>query len=367
MIRCDHASHSTSQSGNENLRKIISQFENELKSDLAKDSINGSISACIVKENKVIWSRAFGYADAENKILADTLTIYRAGSISKSFTAFLMMQLFEEKIIMLNDPVELYFPEIKRLKGYSNSTKITFQQLASHTSGLSTEPGLENAKSGPIGDWEHKVTASIPTTSFESQPGTRFSYSNIGYAILGLTLSRATGKPFMELVRGKIFVPLKMNNTFYKVPDKFKTKLAVGMARGPSKIIDTDLPKKDHEGRGYAVPNGGIYTTSNDLAKFMICNLGYSTILNNESLAEMQVEKDPARNKYGLGFMVFHTDQINIIGHNGFIAGYEAEFAFEKESKFGVILMRNYNDGATDLDKASFILLSKLRQLKSTR
>jgi len=58
------------------------------------------------------------------------------------------------------------------------------------------------------------------------------------------------------------------------------------------------------------------------------------------------------------------TNQLNIVGHNGQVLGYTSQFAFEKESKFGVILMRNYTRGATDLDKASFLLLNKLRQLK---
>jgi CubicO group peptidase (beta-lactamase class C family) len=363
-IRSDKVIHSDMQLAIGDLTKIISQFENELKRDLTKDSIDGSISAAIVSGNKIIWSKAFGYADRDHKILADTTTIYRAGSISKSFTAFLMMQLIEEGLLKLSDPVELYFPEIKKITGYSDSTKITFLQLASHTSGLSREPQMENANSGPIDDWEKKLVASIPTTYFESTPGTKYSYSNIGYGILGLALSRATGKPFMQLIQNKIFDPLKMKRSFYVIPDEFKTNLAIGMDGGPFEIIDTESPKTEHHGRGYKVPNGGIYSTPNDLAKFMISNLGYLPLLKTESLEIMQTETGPEPNKYGLGFFIFRNDQINIIGHNGHLLGYTSQFAFEKESKFGIILMRNYTWGATDLDKASFNLLNKLKQLK---
>jgi CubicO group peptidase (beta-lactamase class C family) len=353
-----------SQLATDDLQTIISQFESDLKNDLTKDSIDGSISAAIIRKNKIIWSKAFGYADRANRILADTSTIYRAGSISKSFTAFLMMQLVEDRIIKLTDPVELYFPEIRKLIGYSDSTRITFLQLASHTSGLSREPQLNKANEGPIDDWEKKLVASIPTTHFESEPGTKFSYSNIGYGILGLALSRAAGKPFMQLIQERIFVPLKMKRSFYIIPDEFTAKLAVGMEGGPSDTIDIESPKAEHKGRGYKVPNGGIYSTPNDLAKFMISNLGFNSILERESLEMMQSEKGPEPNKYGLGLMVFHNDQVSIVGHNGQVLGYTSQFAFEKESKFGVILMRNYTVGATDLDKASFILLSKLRQLE---
>ena len=355
---------SDSPSMNSDLEAIIREFENDLKSDLAKDSIDGSISAAIVHEDKIVWSKAFGYADRVNKILADTTTIYRAGSISKSFTAFLMMELVDEGIIKLTDPVELYFPEIKKLLGYSDSTKITFLQLASHTSGLSREPQLQNANKGRILDWEEKLVASIPTTHFIGSPGTKYNYSNIGFGLLGLALSSATGKPFMQLVQERIFVPLKMHRSFYVVPGALTEDLAVGMEGGPGEILDFESPKVEHQGRGYKVPNGGIYSTPNDLAKFMISNLGHNSILKSESLETMQTEKGPEPNKYGLGFMIFRNEEINMVGHNGQVRGYTAQFAFERESKFGVILMRNYTSGATDLDKASCILLSKLKQLE---
>jgi CubicO group peptidase (beta-lactamase class C family) len=362
-IGCDKVIKSDNHLVTDDLETIISQFEEELKGDLAKDNIGGSISAAIVSQNKVIWSKAFGYSDKTNEIEADTTTIYRAASISKSFTAFLMMQLAEEGVISLNDPVDRYVPELKTLLGYSDSTQFTLLQLASHTAGLSREPQLKDAATGPIGEWEQKLVASIPTTYFIGKPGERFSYSNIGFGILGLALSRASGKPFMDLVQEKIFVPLKMNNSFYVIPEGLISKLAVGIEGGPAESIDMESPKAEHNGRGYKIPNGGIYSTPNDLAKFMITNLAFNPVLKKESLEMMQNEKAPSNN-YGLGFMIFHNDKVNIIGHNGRVLGYMSQFAFEKNSGFGVILMRNYTSGATDLDKSSFILLNKLRELK---
>ncbi len=242
--------------------------------------------------------------------------------------------------------------------------KITFLQLASHTAGLCREPQLENADSGSINFWEQKILASIPTTYFINKPGTKYGYSNIGFGILGLALSRAADKPFMQMVQEKIFIPLKMNQSFYVIPDDSNERLAVGMEGGPSGTIDLGSPNAQHLGRGYKVPNGGIYSTPNDLAKFMINNLGYSHDVSQESLELMQTDQCPEPNKYGIGFMVFNNDQVSIVGHNGKVSGYTAQFAFEKKSKYGVILMRNYAWGATDLDKVSFILLSKLTQLK---
>src|SRR5688500_20027211 len=125
----------SSNSKADNFESIVGEFERQLQKDLKDDGLEGSISAAIIKGDKIVWSKAFGYADKERKILDDTGTIYRTGSISKSFTAFLMMQLVEEGLIKLDDPIELYLPEIKKLKGYSDSTRITFHQLSSHTSG----------------------------------------------------------------------------------------------------------------------------------------------------------------------------------------------------------------------------------------
>ena len=149
--------------------------------------------------DEIIWSKAYGTSNIDNKIMADSITIYRTGSISKSFTAFLMMQLVQEGTIELDEQIEKYLPEISELNGYSASTKITFLQLASHTSGLIREPYLENAASGPIEEWESKVLQSIPKTSFQSKLGEKFSYSNIGFGILGLTLSRAAEKSSYKL------------------------------------------------------------------------------------------------------------------------------------------------------------------------
>ncbi|MEO7988535.1 MAG: serine hydrolase domain-containing protein [Chryseolinea sp.] len=347
-----------------NFELIVSDFEKQLQRDLKDDNIGGSISVAIIKEDKIVWSKALGWSDQENKILADTSTIYRTGSISKSFTAFLMMQLVEEGLIKVNDPIELYLPEIRELKGYSDSTKITFLQLSTHMSGLIREPELEGAASGPIENWESKIIQSIPKTSFENRPGEQFNYSNIGYGILGLSLSRAAKRPFVELVKDKIFIPLKMNNSYFQIPNDKTARFAKGMDGGPFGEIDVETPRIEHAGRGYKVPNGGIYSTPNDLAKFMISNMGYRALLKPETLNLMQTGKSSAGDSYGLGFFISGGNGITIIEHSGSVSGYTAQLAFDRDSKYGVVIMRNYNWGTTDLSLRSHILLRDLNKLK---
>lgn len=363
LISLAFACSQSRSSETDSVESIVDKFQLQLQKDLEEDAIEGSISAAIIKEDKIIWSKAFGFSDREHKTLADTSTLYRTGSITKSFTAFLMMQLAEDGLIKLSDPIELYLPEIKKLIGYSDATKITFLQLSTHTSGLIREPELKGADAGPIEDWEDKIIQSIPKTSFENSPDQKFSYSNIGYGILGLTLSRAAKRPFMELVKEKIFIPLKMNNSYFKITADKTTRLAEGMNGGPGKKLDLETPKNEHSGRGYKVPNGGIYSTPNDLAKFVTANMGYTNLLKPASLEFMQTVK--SSDNYGVGFFIDDNNQLTILDHGGAVAGYTAQLAFEKTSKYGVILMRNYNWGATDLFKRSRILLSDLKKLET--
>ena len=199
---------------------VIAEFGNQLNSDLKKDDIHGCISAAIIKNGKVIWAGAFGYATPNKDIVADSNTIYRIGSITKTFTAVILMQLVEERKVKLDDPVEKYLPEIKSLKGYSDKTIITLRQLASHTSGLERGPDKPGANRGPVDQWETKLLSCIPYTSFNSSPGISFHYSNVGYALLGLALERASGVSYIQMVQQRIFIPLHMDNTFFSVPEK---------------------------------------------------------------------------------------------------------------------------------------------------
>ncbi len=346
-------------------KEIIQELEKVITESLPKDR---SISGAILKGDQLIWSKAYGVSKVlTHATMADTATIYRIGSISKPFTAFLMMLLVQDSIIHLSDPVELYVPEVKKLKGYSDHTKITFQQLATHTSGLTREPGLPDAASGPIQQWESKILQSIPTTSFESNPGEKFSYSNIGYGILGLALSRAAQKPFIELIQKRLFEPLHMNSSYFIVPNEKLSDLSAGIQELSGGRTDTETPLSEHAGRGYKVPNGGIYSTPNDLAKFMSCIRGASpNLLTTENLALIQNKMIGIgeQNFYGIGFFINQEKGLTIVNHGGAVAGYTANCAFAKENNYGIILMRNYAEGKPDIYELPFELLGALNKIK---
>lgn len=336
----------------------IAAFDAEVAAAVAEDAA-GCVTVVVFVGDELIWAKGYGWADMENRIAATPETIGRIGSISKSFTAVLMMQLIERGVFGLDEPVVDGFPEFDSLAGSSaDAVSVTFRMLASHTAGLIREPELQGAASGPIYGWEDKILESIPNTRFQTAPGTEYSYSNIGYGILGLASSRVAGVPFMDLVTDLIFSPLGMSSsTFIVSMPQMAERLSVGYSRRRIRDHETgavigseisaEQATREHFGRGYKVPNGGIYSTVLDLAKFAAAMMGESpvAILADESRAEMLEPQAPAAG-YGLGFMIrTRDDAITTVGHGGSVAGYNAGLSFELDSKIGVAMLRttSYN------------------------
>ena len=347
---------------------VIDAFSRQIASDVAADGIGG-ITAAVFKGDQVLWAQGFGWADPANRVPAGVRTIYRTGSISKSVTAILMADLVEEGTVALDDAVVDHLPEAAGFGDPPDGmAPITFRQLASHTAGLIREPELEGAAAGPIEDWGYKILASIPHTRFYTMPGTRYQYSNIGYGVLGYALQRAAGTSFMDLVEDRLFEPLGMRSSTFIVGPELWRRVAVGFANGADGAVDADFPAREHEGRGYKVPNGGVYATVGDLATFAAAVMGMTEhqLLEPATRREVmtvQTPEDPDAG-YGLGFSIrpvaLESGAVRFVGHGGSVAGYNMYLVFEPESGYGVALGRNYNRGATNLGEAGNGLLEAL-------
>lgn len=321
----------------------IARFDAEVARGVADDAA-GCVSVAVFIGNEVVWAKGYGWADIENRIACTADTIGRTGSISKSFTAVAMVQLVERGIFDLDDAVVDVFPELAGLADPPvDIEQVTFRRLASHTAGLIREPELEGAAAGSIYRWEEKILESIPNTSFRTAPGTEYSYSNIGFGMLGLASSRAVDVPFMDLVTEQIFKPLGMtSSTFIVNEPALAERLSVGYARNRADgRVGATQATREHFGRGYKVPNGGIYSTVGDLAKFAAAMMGESPvqILSAASRAEIFTPQAPA-DGYGLGFSVREADGMKIVGHGGSVAGYNANLSFELGSGVGVSMLR---------------------------
>lgn len=347
----------------ENRGRILARFAGTLEEQVGSDGVGG-ISAGVAVGRDLVWSQGFGWADVERSVPAGVNTIYRVGSISKSVTGVVLLQMVERGQVALDDPVVAVLPELSGLRPRQEGwAPITFRHLANHTAGLAQEPALEGAASGPLEQWEDKLLASIPTTPFETRPGERYAYSNIGFGILGYSLSRAARVPFMELVAGSVLRPLDMTSSGFVVTPEMSEDLAVGYQNRADGHVDRETPAREHVGRGYKVPNGGIYSTVGDLVRFMAGLSGKSSaqVLGAEARRLIGVDQTPANDGYSLGFRVWDgPNGSRLIGHSGSVAGYTAFMAFEPESGLGVVLLRNYNQGATDLGATALALLREM-------
>jgi CubicO group peptidase (beta-lactamase class C family) len=338
--------------------QAIARFEKELKTDVANDAMDGSISAVIIKNDKVIWAKAFGYANRDTKKPADTLTTYRIASITKTFTATLLMLLVEDKLVSLDDPAEKYVPEVTGIVGYGEDTKFTLRQLASNTSGLKRWSGMYSANIGPVSGWDKKTLIALSQVQFETKPGKQWLYSDVGFIILGLALQRAAGKPYMQMIKERITDPLHMTHTFYAPDAASLPDVAQGLYN-LNGAVDTRIPQAQLEGLGYGVPNGGLFSTPSDLAKLVSTFITKSGLLNKESIRQMQLIPKGGKD-YGLGVGLDPRSNVNFVGHGGLIPGYSSHYLFDNDSKYGVILMRNYNVGFTNLMETATRLLEEI-------
>ncbi len=328
-------------------QSAIAAFDAAVAAEVAEDA-GGVVSVAVFRGDEVVWAKGWGWADIENLEAGTAETIGRTGSISKTFTAMVLMGLVERGVVELDGSVAEHLPEIMDLRDPPvDPATITFRQLASHTAGLQREPDLDGAATGPIHGWESKILASIPTTGFLTAPGTEYAYSNIGYGMLGLALQRAAGTDFMELTRSLISAPLGLDDTFFILEDPDHiTRMSVGYSRSGDGTVSATRATREHFGRGYKVPNGGVYSTVLDLARFASGMMGTSNvqILSAESRAEIVSPQAPAQG-YGIGLQVSDRDGLRTVGHGGSVAGYNASLAFDPASGWGVAMLRttSYN------------------------
>lgn len=350
------------------LRPHFGEVDGVAAAELARRPV-GSVTAGIVSGKELVWSKSYGQADMEKNVAADTDTIYRIGSITKMFTALMLEQLVEAGKVRLSDPVEKYFPEIHLVQDrFPNAAPVTLIELATHTAGLSREP--DNAATyvtGAVRDWEKTLIAALPHTHYILEPGTQYSYSNIGFAILGAGLERAAGESYLEYVPKHIFQPLGMTHSTLEWSSQLAAHLSKGYVAGPSGPVDSTTAQREHEtGRGYKVPNGAIYTTLGDLAHFasFLMGQGPETVLRLANLEKFQLQTIvPAdlelTHGYGIGFETERRPGYVAFGHGGSVAGYSAELQMNRRTGVGVIVFSNGAANPIAIARQMMDILSK--------
>jgi len=188
---------------------------------------NGTV---LVAENgKIIFKQGFGMANMEWGIPNTPDTKFRLGSITKQFTSMLTLQLVEQQKIKLDGKISDYLPDYRKDTG----DKVTIHHLLTHTSGIPSytgQPGFfENVSRNPykVDEFVKKYASG----NLEFEPGTKFSYNNSGYFLLGAIIEKVTGKPYEQVLKENIFDPVGMKDTGYDHYDTLLQKRAAGYTK----------------------------------------------------------------------------------------------------------------------------------------
>lgn len=343
-----------------------------VRAEFARDSLAG-LTVGVVSGDRLVWTVSHGLADMGTRRPASRHTVYRIGSVTKMFTGLMLQQLLAAGTVRLSDPVARFYPDIARVRGLpAGAAPVSVGQLATMTGGLAAEPAQEGAFwTGPVGRWEATLAAALPHARYEAAPGTRYAYSNLGYAVLGAALARAARTPYVDWERDRILTPLGMAHTAFEPDAALRADLARGYEIDERGVADTAGPARElREGRGYKVPNGALFTTVNDLARFVRFELGRGpdAVLPRARLdsayAGVVATSADLDVGYGLGFMVQRRGDFTWVGHSGGVPGYAAMVYFDREHQLGVILLRNATGGRVRPNRLASDLLRGLVDAK---
>lgn len=289
----------------------------------ANEKSMGSLS--LFMDGQEIYSRAFGYADVENKRKADLNTKYRIGSASKMFTAVIMLQLMEEGRISLGTTIGKFFPEL------FNAEKITMEHLLRHRSGLrnfTVTPDYQQYLEKPMSREQLLKIFIKNGNSFE--PGSRFDYSNTNYVLLSMVAEVIEGVPYADILKKRIVDPLELHNTYYG------SKINTGNNEAKSyNRANTWLPATETH-TSIPLGAGGIVSTPKDLNIFLNALFG-GKLISPGSLGKMTAMTEG----YGLGLIQFPFYEKNAYGHTGGIDGFSSITAWLPDDKVAISVTVN--------------------------
>lgn len=288
----------------------------------------------------------------ENNTKVNGNSIFDIGSITKTFTTALLMDMVKRDLINLDDPIEKYLPENVVVPTYDEHL-ITIENLATHTSGLPDFPTNWNRNQIYTNE---QVYSFLSNTTLQSEPGVFANYSDFGVGLLGHILALKSGTSYESLVRDRILNVLgmdstgvAMNSTFVTYHDLIKSRLAIGHSGGEEIGLEF-IPEALQSA-------GAMYSTVNDLMKCLSANLGLIDTKINDILQETQLirseyQQPPATrataelfssNKslsasyVGLGWFIDTNLGEEIIQHSGSIDGYSSFIGFNPDKQVGLI------------------------------
>ncbi|MEO5998108.1 MAG: serine hydrolase [Chitinophagaceae bacterium] len=348
-------------------------IERMYKAYAEKNKIPG-IAFGIVGDGKLLYSGGFGYSDVEKKINVSNSSVYRIASMTKSFTAMAIIQLRDAGKLQLDDPVSKFIPEMNAVASLTDdSPPITIRNLLTHTAGFPED--------NPWGDRQLQRTNQElldfikKGISLSSTPGLAYEYSNLGFAMLGAIVSKASGMDFEKYINKNIFAPLGMPHTYWEYTDVPADLLANGY-----RLVNDKWNKEEMLHSGSYGAMGGLLTSIEDFSKYINFHLsawpprsGNDTgIIKRSSLREMHLPGKVsnllpyARNasgvicpkitsyNFGLAWSKDCTGK-DQIGHSGGLPGFGSNWTFLPAYGIGLVSFCNLTYAATSALNAQII------------
>jgi CubicO group peptidase (beta-lactamase class C family) len=320
----------------------------EQKADAIFAKWNSATPGCAVgvsSGGEVVLQKAYGMADLEHDAPNASDTIFEAGSVSKQFTAAAVLLLAHDGKLSLDDPARKYLPE---LPDYGRP--LTIRHLLTHTSGLRDWGDVESIAGWPrttrAYTHAHVLDIVCRQRALNFPPGTNWSYSNTGYNLATIIVSRVSGKPFAEFCRERLFQPLGMAHTSWR--DDFRRVVrnrAIAYADAGKDGYRQMMPFESVYG------NGGLLTTIGDLLKWN-GNFSVPVVGDQDFLREEQQPAtlaDGTRTDYALGLYVSAYKGIRQVAHSGSTAGYRAYLARYPDLGLSVAVLCNVSSGTAEV------------------
>lgn len=280
----------------------------------------------IAQEDKVIYKKAFGFANKEWNIPNTVHTKFRIGSNTKQMTAAAILQLAEKGFLSLDDKLTKYFPD------YPRGDSVTITMLLNHTSGIRNYNGTKNFSFLRVLPYSRdSVVALFKDAPYEFAPGTRWAYNNSAYFLLGYIIEKLTGQSYSSYME-TLFTNAGMRNSGVDKPDSILKYRASGYENKR-----TGWKNATYVSMEFPFSAGAMYSTAEDMYLWNKALHGGKTI----SRQNLSLMTTPTLNYYGFGVRIDSFYNHKRIGHGGGIPGFESINAWFPEERLCIVLLSN--------------------------
>jgi CubicO group peptidase (beta-lactamase class C family) len=338
------------------------------RSEMNKHDVTG-LSIALVDDQQVVWAAGFGFADKAGNIPATAETVYRAGSISKLFTATAVMQLAEQGLLDIDKPLQNYLPEFSIKSRFPDAGPITPRSIMTHHSGIPSDL-LKGAWAKNPEPFTTVVTL-LREGYVAYPPNFVNSYSDLGLTVLGHALEKVSGREYVSHMTTALLRPLGMISSSFSQATDHSPAASKSYRNGEE---SEEIPLRD-------IPAGGLNSTVLDLSRFMQMVIaggraGGKQIIKTETLAEMLRPQNEAvaldlSFRIGLGWMLGGQGELDIRNagpvahHSGVTLYHRSMLIVLPEQKLGVVVLSNSATGTDAVLKLATEALKAALEAKS--